>query len=120
MTCLLRKNPGNGGNNKNRAGGWKQGCGNDVPVGKAEFQERGGSQIEKVGVCGETQAALDNECSDLCAKNPQCEFWVREVNLPTIAQGGTNTQFCYLRKNGAVNPSNNPTSVGHGTGYAVQ
>jgi len=112
MTCWLRKNPGNGGNNALRAGGWKQGCGNEVTEHKAEFMDRGGAQIEKVGVCAETQTGLDSECSDLCAKNPQCEFWVREVNYPTIAQGGTNTQFCYLRKNGAVNPSNNANKRG--------
>jgi len=118
--CWLRKNAGSGSRHLGFAGGWRQGCGTDPIKCAAGFQERGGAQVAKVGVCGadpysrekEDKEYLDSVCCQLCATHPDCEFWVREIDLPTKAQGGENTSFCYLRKNGAATSSASTTKRG--------
>ena len=112
--CYLRKNPGGGSKNNNRRGGWKMPCSRSVPKCTATFQHRGGSHIDKLGVCGTSLEHLDSQCCQECAKHPDCEFWVREANNPDYRHGAMNSSFCYLRKNGAVKASANANWRGGG------
>ena len=107
VMCYLRKNPGGGSKNNNRRGGWKMPCSRSVPKCTATFQHRGGSHIDKLGVCGTSLEHFDSQCCQECAKHPDCEFWVREANNLDYRHGAMNSSFCYLRKNGAVKASAN-------------
>jgi len=91
--CQLMKNPGAPSVNILYRGGWRQGCGKFEDC-HATFLNRGGSLIDKLGVCGDNHIALDAACCDLCAKNEDCEFWSRE-------SGSIGTQFCWIYKNAA-------------------
>lgn len=94
--------------NAGYVGGWRQGCGASVSTCASTFQERGGPQVEIVGVCGSADPYyLDSACCQKCAENPDCEFWVRDTNYPLEVHGAANTSRCYLRKIGALTASVN-------------
>jgi len=101
--CWLRWNAGSASKNANRRGGWREGCDLKYPDCKSNFTDRSGPEVDKRGVCGNGSKGipmdeyLDSACCDLCAKNPLCEFWVRETSIPA-----ENNTFCYLRKHGAL------------------
>jgi len=118
--CWLRRAMGGPSKNLNRRGGFRQGCGKGVVSCKQTFMDRSGAQVDRVAVCSgntfktrtQQDQYLDGACCDLCAKNPECEFWVRDRILFTPATGATNSTYCWLRKNAAINPANNANRRG--------
>jgi len=111
--CWLRYNPGGFSKNLARRGGWKQGCAGtqgNLPVAKATFQDWSGPEVDKLGVCGDSDIQLNNACADLCENHKDCEFWVREHGTAQVNQ--KNSKFCWLRKISAATQSSNTARRG--------
>jgi len=101
--CWLRYNPGGFSKNLARRGGWKEGCAKQMgQMRKADatFQDWSGPEVNKLGVCGDTNDELDRACNKRCDDNIDCEFWVREYG--TSQKNQKNSKFCWLRKIGAA------------------
>jgi len=106
--CWLRYNPGGFSKNLARRGGWKLGCAKQqgrLPAAKPTFQDWAGPEVNKLGVCGDTNDELDKACANLCKKNVDCEFWVREYG--TSHKNQKNSKFCWLRKIAAASQRSN-------------